>query len=122
MDILQSDDSLNGEQVEIVSQIRRCAMALLGILNNILDLSKVEEGKLELVVAAFDPTSELESLLEMFSVHCATAGVDIGLDVLGESEAGGWGTTCVRQRFLSRACVWVYGFFVGLGFLGFLHF
>lgn len=41
LDILLCDDCLSAEQVNMVSQIRRCSTALLRLLNNILDLSKV---------------------------------------------------------------------------------
>lgn len=41
LDILLSDDCLSSEQVNMVSQIRRCSTALLRLLNNILDISKV---------------------------------------------------------------------------------
>ena len=41
LDILLCDDCLSSEQVNMVSQIRRCSTALLRLLNNILDISKV---------------------------------------------------------------------------------
>lgn len=41
LDILISDDHLTNEQCATVTQIRKCSTALLRLLNNILDLSKV---------------------------------------------------------------------------------
>lgn len=41
LDILISDDCLTNEQYATVTQIRKCSNALLRLLNNILDLSKV---------------------------------------------------------------------------------
>lgn len=41
LDILISDDCLTNEQYSTVTQIRKCSTALLRLLNNILDLSKV---------------------------------------------------------------------------------
>ena len=41
LDILISDDCLTNEQYATVTQIRKCSTALLRLLNNILDLSKV---------------------------------------------------------------------------------
>lgn len=41
LDILMSDDCLTNEQCATVTQIRKCSTALLRLLNNILDLSKV---------------------------------------------------------------------------------
>lgn len=42
LDILMCDDCLNNEQFSTVTQIRKCSTALLRLLNNILDLSKVK--------------------------------------------------------------------------------
>lgn len=41
LDILLCDECLSSEQINMVSQIRRCSTALLRLLNNILDISKV---------------------------------------------------------------------------------
>lgn len=41
LDILISDECLTNEQYATISQIRRCSTALLRLLNNILDISKV---------------------------------------------------------------------------------
>lgn len=41
LDILLSDDCLTNEQYAMITQIRKCSNALLRLLNNILDLSKV---------------------------------------------------------------------------------
>lgn len=41
LDILICDDCLTNEQYSTVTQIRKCSTALLRLLNNILDLSKV---------------------------------------------------------------------------------
>lgn len=41
LDILMCDDYLTNEQFATITQIRKCSTALLRLLNNILDLSKV---------------------------------------------------------------------------------
>ena len=41
LDILMCDDCLTNEQYATITQIRKCSTALLRLLNNILDLSKV---------------------------------------------------------------------------------
>ncbi|KAJ7517164.1 hypothetical protein O6H91_21G012600 [Diphasiastrum complanatum] len=81
LDILLSDDDLSAEQVTMVSQIRRCSTALLRLLNNILDLSKVESGKLVLEETDFDLGHELEGLVDMFSVQCVDHNIEIVLDL-----------------------------------------
>ncbi|CAJ1942327.1 unnamed protein product [Sphenostylis stenocarpa] len=81
LDILISDDRLTNEQCATVSQIRKCSTALLRLLNNILDLSKVESGKLILEDAEFDLGRDLEGLVDMFSVQCINHNVETVLDL-----------------------------------------
>ncbi|XP_017628769.1 histidine kinase 1-like isoform X1 [Gossypium arboreum] len=81
LDILICDDCLTNEQYAMVTQIRKCSTALLRLLNNILDLSKVESGKLVLEEAEFDLGRELEGLVDMFSVQCINHNVETVLDL-----------------------------------------
>ncbi|KAJ8771074.1 hypothetical protein K2173_023399 [Erythroxylum novogranatense] len=81
LDILISDECLTNEQYATVTQIRKCSTALLRLLNNILDLSKVESGKLVLEDAEFDLGRELEGLIDMFSVQCINHNVEAVLDL-----------------------------------------
>nr|AAQ10680.2 cold inducible histidine kinase 1 [Catharanthus roseus] len=81
LDILMSDDCLTNEQFANVTQIRKCSTALLRLLNNILDLSKVESGKLVLEETEFDLGRELEGLVDMFSVQCINHNVETILDL-----------------------------------------
>lgn len=50
LDILISDDCLSNEQYATVTQIRKCSTALLRLLNNILDLSKVRIRREKLIL------------------------------------------------------------------------
>lgn len=81
LDILIYDGCLSNEQFSTIQQIRKCSTALLRLLNNILDLSKVESGKLILEEAEFDLGQELEGLADMFSVQCINHNVEIILDL-----------------------------------------
>ncbi|KAK9285901.1 hypothetical protein L1049_025102 [Liquidambar formosana] len=81
LDILMCDDYLTNEQYATVTQIRKCSTALLRLLNNILDISKVESGKLVLEEAEFDLGRELEGLIDMFSVQCINHNVETILDL-----------------------------------------
>ncbi|KAK6924505.1 Signal transduction response regulator, receiver domain [Dillenia turbinata] len=81
LDILICDDDLTNEQFATVTQIRKCSTALLRLLNNILDLSKVESGKLVLEETEFDLGRELEGLVDMFTVQCINQNVETVLDL-----------------------------------------
>ncbi|KAL8532074.1 hypothetical protein ACS0TY_008620 [Phlomoides rotata] len=81
LDILMSDNCLTTEQHSMITQIRKCSTTLLRLLNNILDLSKVESGKLILEETEFDLGRELEGLIDMFSVQCINHNVETVLDL-----------------------------------------
>ncbi|KAK1261905.1 Histidine kinase 1 [Acorus gramineus] len=81
LDILMCDDYLTTEQFATITQIRKCSTALLHLLNNILDLSKVESGKLLLEEAEFDIGKELEGIVDMFSAQCINHNVEIVLEL-----------------------------------------
>ena len=65
-DIL-GDMELQEEQKELVSKINNSSKILLGIINDILDYSKIEAGKLELEYKAFALKSIQSSLEILFS-------------------------------------------------------
>lgn len=50
---------------------------LLSLINNILDLSKIEAGKMEMEAVAFDPVELVEDVLLVFADRAAKSGLDI---------------------------------------------
>ena len=67
---------LDPRQRDYVSKIHSAAKALLGIINDILDLSKIEAGKLELEHAAFRPDDIMSSLSALFSQQAAAKNLE----------------------------------------------
>jgi PAS domain S-box-containing protein len=64
---LLSDTRLDGEQREYVQTIKKSSETLLHILNDILDLSKMEAGKMVLHEAPFAFRSVFDKLINLFS-------------------------------------------------------
>jgi PAS domain S-box-containing protein len=58
---------LSGEQLEYANIIHNSAESLLGIINNILDYSKIEAGKLDLELVDFDLVSMVEGTAELLA-------------------------------------------------------
>ena len=55
------DTSLDEEQRKYAETVRESGEALLGIVNDILDISKLEAGKFDLEDIDFDPVNTVES-------------------------------------------------------------
>ncbi|CAO3376876.1 ATP-binding protein [Azospirillum argentinense] len=58
---------LDAEQIELVTTVRDSATALLRIIDDILDLSKIEAGKLDLDEMDLDPRELVEGVAELLA-------------------------------------------------------
>lgn len=67
--------SLTSEQTSYLDVIVTCGNSLLSILNQILDYSRIEAGKMELEVVPFDLRLCVEQVLQLFAVHAAEKGI-----------------------------------------------
>jgi len=59
------DTRLDDEQIEFAQTIKRSADALLSLINDILEFSKVEAGKLDLECIEFDPEITAQDVCEL---------------------------------------------------------
>ncbi|MFK5937258.1 MAG: ATP-binding protein [Sulfurimonas sp.] len=74
---LLKDTGLQEEQGEFVDIIEKSSENLLEIINNILDLSKIESNKLEIEDIAFNPIAEFESAVEIYAVRASEKHIDL---------------------------------------------
>lgn len=75
---LLKDTELHDEQREFIDIIEKSSENLLEIINNILDLSKIESNKLEIEDIAFNPMDEFESAVEVYAVRASEKHIDLG--------------------------------------------
>jgi signal transduction histidine kinase/DNA-binding response OmpR family regulator len=75
------DSPLTPEQREQLETAQRCARSLLGLLNDILDLSKIEAGKLILERLPFDLRVVLEDTVRAHRPKAARKGITISVEV-----------------------------------------
>ncbi|HSE58084.1 MAG TPA: ATP-binding protein, partial [Nitrospiraceae bacterium] len=75
-DLLWETD-LNQEQRTYVRIFRRAGNTLLSLLNDILDLSKIEAGRLELECIDFDLGELLEKTVEMLGLRANEKGIEL---------------------------------------------
>jgi PAS domain S-box-containing protein len=101
------DTSLNDEQLEFVETIRASGDALLSIINEILDYSKIESGNLALENETFDVRDCVESALDLIAGRATEKNVNLAYLVEdGVPQALVGDITRVRQvlvNFLSNA-------------------
>ncbi len=82
--ILQRDETLNSTQMKYVETIGRSGEFLLSLINDILEMSKIEAGKVELNPAPFDFRAMLRDTETMFSQRAEEKKLQLTLSCIGE--------------------------------------
>ena len=85
--LLAADRTLGPRQLEKVETISRSGEHLLALINDILDISKIEAGKIESHVVAFDLSRFIEDLREMFALRCSKKGLSFYAEATSELPA-----------------------------------
>lgn len=73
--ILQDDERLDPGQRKGLNTIEKSGNHLLGLINDVLDISKIEAGREEMHVVPFDLSSLIETTADMFEVRCRQKGL-----------------------------------------------
>jgi PAS domain S-box-containing protein len=96
------DTQLTAEQREFVETIRCSGEALLGIINDILDYSKIEAGKMELECQPFDLRECIESALDLVATTATHKGLELAYQVVeGVPDTIAGDVTRLRQVLLN---------------------
>lgn len=78
---LLSETSLSDEQANMLTTIRNSGDALLSLINDILDLARIESGKMVLDRQPFRPDQLLHRLQSLHMVTASRKGVDLRLSI-----------------------------------------
>jgi two-component system, sensor histidine kinase and response regulator len=73
------DTRLDADQRELAQTVRTSADALLTVINDVLDFSKLEAGKLAIEAADFELRPAVESVLDLFSDAAGKRGLSLGV-------------------------------------------
>ncbi len=95
-------DSLPPKQAERLEIIRSSGQNLLDILNDVLDLSKIEAGKLELDIQEFDLETLLERTQETFSALAMQKGLAFKSHVRSAAKGAYLGDPLRLRQVLSN--------------------
>jgi two-component system, sensor histidine kinase and response regulator len=83
MAALALDTELSAEQREYLGMVKSSGESLLSLLNDILDLSKIESGKLELETIDFSIEDCIEQALQPVIPQAQEKGIDLVWDSIG---------------------------------------
>jgi CheY-like chemotaxis protein len=79
---LALDTNLTQEQHEYLSMVKTSADSLLSLLNDILDLSKIEAGKLDFETIDFNLRNTLEDAIKGLSLRAHQKGIELACHML----------------------------------------
>lgn len=105
---LLADTPLLPEQADLLRDLRYVSLALLGIVNDVLDVAKIEAGKLELNVHNFDLKQLLEKVTAIFAATMRQKSIQFQVEhaddlpqwVCGDAQR----IQQVLINYLSNAC------------------
>jgi len=78
---LLENTALDAKQRRFVRTLKSSAEALVTLINDVLDLSKAEAGKLELARGPFELRRELEQVVGLFGARAYDKGIDIAAHI-----------------------------------------
>lgn len=74
-------DPLTRRQEEQIDKLTEATNHLLQIINDVLDLSKIEAGKMQMDTHDFEPTREIDRVCNLLSAEAAKKNLDLLVDV-----------------------------------------
>lgn len=76
-DILRQDPLLNNTQRQNIDIINLSGEYLLTLINDILEIAKIESSKLQLKISPFDLDAMIRNILEMMRIHAEQKGLQL---------------------------------------------
>jgi CheY-like chemotaxis protein/methyl-accepting chemotaxis protein len=69
------------EDAGFIKVVERNGQRLLNLINDILDLAKIESGRMDVMLSDFDPRKPVENALETIQPLAESRGLDIGVHI-----------------------------------------
>jgi len=86
--ILRRDTATSGSQRESLEAIERCGQHLLTLINDILDLTKIEAGQMKVDIVATDLPRLLDDVHMIMAQRAVAKGLALRLDLAGDLPPG----------------------------------
>jgi hypothetical protein len=81
---LLRDTTLTLDQLEYVDAVSQCAHDLLTIINDLLDVSQIEAGRLSIATERVDVRESLGAVMKMLRLRAVSKGLELTCDVSPE--------------------------------------
>jgi two-component system, sensor histidine kinase and response regulator len=78
---LLMETNLSTDQREYAEAVNQCATDLLTIINDILDVSQIESGRISLNESAIDPRDSLQAVMRMLRLRAAAKNLELTSDL-----------------------------------------
>ena len=101
---LMTHESLNSRQMNYVKDMSHSATSLLSIINDILDMSKIESGKMELVPIDYDFLAFLDNMHSMFTYVAEEKGLEFKFEVDGGAPQYLFGDDIRLRQVIINIC------------------
>ena len=101
---LLQHERLSDRQTDYVNDINTSARSLLDIINDILDLSKIESGKLSLNPINFDFHALIDNVNSMFGFVAQKKGLEFRFESVGEMPKILYGDDVRLRQILTNIC------------------
>ena len=85
---IMAASDLSPDQRRRLDTITASGQSLLGVINAILDISKIEAGKMEINPAPFDLSAHLDALRQLYGGLARDKGLDFNLEITADAQ--GW--------------------------------
>jgi PAS domain S-box-containing protein len=79
--LLLEEEDASGKTKETLEKINTAANTLTGLINNVLDISKVEAGKLELTPVQYDVANLLNDIIALNIIRIEAKPISLKLDI-----------------------------------------
>src|SRR5439155_476093 len=95
---LLRDAALDRENASYVEAIRSSGGALIALIDEILDLSKIEAGHFDLIVETVNLRKLVESVVELLAPRAQSKGIEIAASISADSRRHCRGRSDLRLR------------------------
>jgi signal transduction histidine kinase len=83
-DLMLEEDDISGKTKETLKKINTAGVTLTGLINDVLDISKVEAGKMDLIPVEYDVPSLLNDIITLNMIRIREKPVAFRLEVDGD--------------------------------------